>query len=144
MTVLAYPRLSSSTMTMIQSTMQELSSQLESGNVSSVEATQACLSHIENNDIEGCLWVTGDFHYGSISKVGAGLDVGHRLYEVMVGPTGSFLSFVGAAMVETEQYLMGFSEWNHTRFECNPSTGIVLVQYISDEGNVIAEMNLQV
>ena len=102
------------------------------------------LSHIEDNDIEGCLWVTGDFHYGSISKVGAGLDVGHRLYEVMVGPTGSFLSFVGAAMVETEQYLMGLSEWNHTRFECDPSTGIVLVQYISDAGEVIAEMNLQV
>ena len=101
------------------------------------------LTHIDDNDIEGCLWVTGDFHYGSISKVGAGLDVGHRLYEVMVGPSGSFLSFVGAAMMETEQYIMGLSQWNHTRFECNPSTGVVGVQYISDEGDVIAEMNLQ-
>lgn len=102
------------------------------------------LSYIEDSEIEGVLWVTGDFHYGSISRVGAIGDVGDSMYEVMAGPSGSFHNPIGDMMVLTEQYIMGFSEWNHTRFVCNPDTGEVLVQFVGDDGDIIEEMSLMI
>lgn len=100
------------------------------------------LGFIEDSTVEGLLWITGDFHMGCISKVGAIGDVGSSMYEVMAGPSGSFLNPIGDFIIETEQYLLGFSQWNHTRFVCNPETGEVLVQFVGDDGAVIEEMSL--
>ena len=99
------------------------------------------LGHIEDSAIEGVLWVSGDFHFGAICKVGAAGDVGDSQYEVMAGPSGSFINPIGL-FVETEQYVMGITEWNHTRFVCNPETGEVLVQFVGDSGDVIEDMTL--
>jgi alkaline phosphatase D len=102
------------------------------------------LSFIEDSGVEGVLWITGDFHMGAISKVGAPEDIGSSMHEVMVGPSGSFLNPIGDLMIETEQYLLGLSQWNHTRFVCNPETGEIIVQFVGDSGDVLEEMSLMI
>ena len=108
------------------------------------EQREEILGHIEDSSIEGVLWIAGDFHYGAVSRVGAAGDVGDSMYEVMAGPAGSFLNPIGQLLVPTEQYILGFSEWNHTRFVCNPDTGEIVVQFIGDTGSLINEMSLMV
>lgn len=102
------------------------------------------LSHIEDSAIEGVLWITGDFHYGSISRLSPAGKVGDSMYEVMTGPSGSFHNPMGNLLVPTEQYILSFAEWNHTRFVCNPDTGEVFVQFVGDEGQIIEEMSLMI
>jgi alkaline phosphatase D len=105
------------------------------------EQREEILGHIDDSAIEGVLWVSGDFHFGAICKVGAAGDVGNSQYEVMVGPSGSFINPIGL-FVETEQYFMRIPEWNHTRFVCNPETGEIIVQFVGDPGDVIEELSL--
>lgn len=101
------------------------------------------LSHIEDNDIPGVLWISGDFHFGFIAQVGRTGDVGDSMMEVLVGPSGSFINIMGELLVTTEQYQQALPEWCHTRFECNPQTGEVFIQYILDDGSVGMERQLE-
>ena len=101
------------------------------------------LSHIEENDIPGVLWISGDFHFGFIAQVGRTGEVGDSMMEVLVGPTGSFINIMGELLVTTEQYQQALPEWCHTRFECNPQTGEVFIQYILDDGSIGMERRLE-
>lgn len=101
------------------------------------------LSHIEDSEISGVLWISGDFHFGFIAQVGRTGDVGDSMMEVLVGPSGSFLNVMGELMVTTEQYQQRIAAWCHTRFECNPQTGEVLIQYILDDGTIGMERTLE-
>lgn len=103
---------------------------------------QELLNCIEENDISGVLFIAGDFHFGQINHVSRSGEVGDQLYEVLAGPSGSFINILGDLIVPTEQYLMSFGEWNHTRFTCHPSAGTILVEYIGDQGDVIESMRL--
>jgi len=105
---------------------------------------QQVLTFIEDEGIDGILWIGGDFHYASVCRVGRPGDIGDNMYEVLAGPTGSFLNPLGDLIVNTDQYLLSHSEWNHTRFECDPDLGTVTVAFIGNDQEIFAEMVLDV
>lgn len=100
------------------------------------------LSHIEDNNISGCVWISGDFHFALIAKVSPEGQVGSSMYEILTGPSGSFLNPAGEYMVETEQYQNAFAAWNYTSFTYNPQTDELLVEFIGDDGAVLLERTL--
>lgn len=94
------------------------------------------LTFIEEEQIPNILWVSGDFHYGMVSKVSRAGDVGFEMHEVLTGPTGSGPSPLGGLLVPTDQYIYGHSNWCHTRFTVDPSTQSILVEFVGDDGVV--------
>ena len=108
------------------------------------EQRSEILSHIEESNIDGVLWVSGDFHFGLISQVSPLGQSGDSMMEVLVGPSGSFLNIMGDLLVTTDQYQQRIAAWCHTRFECNPATGEILIQYILDDGTIGMERRLEV
>ena len=68
---------------------------------------------------------------------------GDTMNEVLVGPSGSFLNIMGELLVPTEQFQQRLAAWCHTRFECNPATGEIDIQYILDDGSVGMERRLE-
>lgn len=100
------------------------------------------LSHIENNAIEGVLWLSGDFHYAQHNRVSPPGEIGDTQFEFLCGPTGSFLNPIGGLAAETEQFIWSLSEWNYTLFEADPGTGEVTIKYIGDDGSILHSTNL--
>lgn len=97
------------------------------------------LSHIEDNGIAGVLWLSGDFHFGLFAQVSPVGQVGDSMMEILNGPTGSFINPMGELLVPTEQFQQAVGTWSYSRYECNPQTGEVLVQFIGDDGVVLME-----
>jgi phosphodiesterase/alkaline phosphatase D-like protein len=102
------------------------------------------LSYIEDQDITGVVFVSGDFHFGQICRVSQTGEVGSELHEVLVGPGGSFLNPMGSMIPEGAQFLVGLSEWNYTEFVCDPDLGTIAVSFFSDEGELLAERVISV
>ena len=102
----------------------------------------ALLDHVTENDIEGVLFVSGDHHFGMVAHVGPRGEPSWDLWEVLVGPSGSFLNAAAALYSGDEQYPLMFAEWNATRFHCDPGTGAVTVTFVGDDGAVLAEQTL--
>ena len=100
------------------------------------------LSHIEDNAIEGVLWLSGDFHFGLVAQVSPTGSIGDSLMEVLNGPTGSFINIMGELMVPTEQYQDAVATWTYSKYICNPQTGEVVVQFIDDSGSILLERSL--
>ena len=100
------------------------------------------LSYIEDNGIEGVIWLSGDFHFGLVAQVSPTGAIGDTMMEVLNGPTGSFINIMGELMVPTEQYQDAVATWTYTKYMCNPQTGEVQVQFIDDSGDVLLERSL--
>ena len=90
-------------------------------------------------NITGVVFVSGDFHFGQICHVSPEGEMGNDLYEVLVGPGGSFLNPMGGMIPQGEQFLIGLSEWNYTEFVCDPDLGTIAISFLSDEGEILAE-----
>ncbi len=101
------------------------------------------LSYIQENGIEGVLWVSGDHHLGMVNRVDPPGDFGSDQWEVLTGPTGSRINVLGDLLVLDEQFQMAVLAWNWTRFELDPNLGTVGVQFIGDDGALLAETTLQ-
>lgn len=103
------------------------------------------LSHIVDNGIEGVVWLAGDIHLAATCTVGQTGQLADGMHEIIAGPGGSFLNIVADLVVDydEQQFPILFAEWNYTRISCDPGTGIVGVQYIADDGSVLAEIDLQ-
>ncbi|MCO4771625.1 MAG: alkaline phosphatase D family protein [Deltaproteobacteria bacterium] len=98
------------------------------------------LSFIEDENIEGVLFLSGDMHFGSVCSVSGSGDVGAGLWEVMAGPGGSTvnpMAFLPPSW--TDQYDVVVAEWNTVLLDLDPSTGEAGVSFIGDNGSVIAE-----
>jgi hypothetical protein len=102
------------------------------------------LSFIEDENIGGVLWITGDFHFGTISKIGALGELGEDRWEVMVGPSGSTLNPLAEIYDNPEQFPVMFAAWNSTVLELDPARGEVAIRYIGDDGAVLAEKTLTI
>ena len=103
------------------------------------------LSHIVDGGIGGVLWIAGDIHLAAVARIDRAGGVAEDMHEVIAGPGGSFLNFAAdlAVNLDREQIPIIFAEWNYTRFACDPGTGIVSVQFVGDDGSVLAETDLQ-
>ena len=106
------------------------------------EQRSQLLGHIENNGIEGVLFLSGDFHFAQHARVSPPGEVGDTLFEVLCGPGGSFLNPIGDLAVETEQFLWSMSAWNSAVITADPGTGEVHVAFIGDDGGSLHELSM--
>jgi len=105
------------------------------------------LAHIEDNEIEGVLWLSGDLHIGLLAHVGAANEVGSSAWEVLVGPGGSPVRFkrsmVGGIFdANVERFPLFVDQHNFTLFEADPDAGTVTIGFVGDDGEIIAEQVL--
>jgi alkaline phosphatase D len=105
------------------------------------EQREELLTHTA--DIPGVLWISGDLHWGAINSVDPVGGIAAAQWEVLAGPGGSPLNIAAELVVSREQYPVLFAAWNHTRFSCDPGTGVISVSFIGDDGAVIHELDLQ-
>lgn len=101
------------------------------------------LDHIVGNEIEGILWITGDFHFCSASRVDAKDGVGTDQWEIMVGPGGSSLNVVADLVEPSEQFPLLFGAWSSSLIHLDPGTGQVRVQWVGDDGEVVEQFEVQ-
>lgn len=92
--------------------------------------------------VPGAFVVTGDMHFGSVQHVDAE-GPGASVVEVAAGPSGSRTLLVDA-IVEVlgelpPQYVLALEAWTWCRFDLDPGTGEVHVEFIGDDGEVWAE-----
>ncbi|MBT6434356.1 MAG: hypothetical protein HOK28_14755 [Deltaproteobacteria bacterium] len=101
------------------------------------------LEHIEDNDIQGVLWVSGDFHFSALAKVDKPGGPGANQWEVFAGPAGSFVNPIVYIAQENDQYKHIYKTYTYTYFEADPDAGTMRVKFINDDGNVLTEDVLQ-
>ena len=102
------------------------------------------LSHIEEEHIQGVLWITGDFHFCSASKVGRVGELGESQWEVMVGPGGSTLNIAAKLLDPREQFPVIFAEWTSSLITLDPGLGTAHVTWVGDDGIVLEEITIEV
>ena len=100
------------------------------------------LDHIVANDVEGVLWITGDFHMCTASRIDPLEGVAADLWEVMVGPGGSFLNIAAKLVEPNDQFPVIFAEYCSTLIHLDPGTGTVRVEWVADDGSVWDEITL--
>ena len=93
------------------------------------------------NAVEGVLWITGDFHMCTASRIDP-QRVAADLWEVMVGPGGSFLNIAAKLVEPSDQFPVIFAEYCSTLIHLDPGTGDVQVEWIGDDGSVLGEIAL--
>jgi alkaline phosphatase D len=105
------------------------------------------LSFVQDEGIEGVLWLSGDLHYGQVGLVGQAGALGAADWEVLVGPSGSQINpwpgivAQGPAYDELqEQYPVLLSARTSCLFELDPEIGTVRVRFVDDDDVVLAEM----
>ena len=106
------------------------------------EQRSEILDHIVANAVEGVLWLTGDFHMCTASRLDPEEGVAADLWEVMVGPGGSFLNIAAKLVEPSDQFPVIFAEYCSTLIHLDPGTGAVRVEWIGDDGTVFGEIDL--
>jgi alkaline phosphatase D len=102
------------------------------------------LDHIVGNDIDGVLWITGDFHFCSASRVDPEGGVASDQWEIMVGPGGSNLNIVADLIEPSEQFPVLFGARSSNLIHLDPGTGHVRVQWVGDDGEVVEEFEIDI
>ena len=102
------------------------------------------LDHIVGNEIEGVLWITGDFHLCTASRIDPEGGVAADLWEIMVGPGGSTINLVADLIEPSEQFPVLFGAWSSNLIHLDPGTGRVMVQWVGDEGEVVEQFELTI
>jgi len=102
------------------------------------------MTFLEEEDIPGVLFIAGDFHFGQVCHVSPQGAPGSSLYEVLVGPGGSFINPMGGLIQATEQFIIGLSEWSYTEFVCDSDQGTLAITFLSDDGDILAEYTIAV
>jgi len=98
------------------------------------------LGYIEDEGIQGVLFLGGDMHFGSVCRVSRDGEVGDSLYEVMAGPGGSVVNPMTLIVPTwTDQFELVVSDLNTVLLNLDPATGEVGVTFIDDNGDVIDE-----
>jgi alkaline phosphatase D len=100
------------------------------------------LGHIRDGGITGVLWVSGDVHFAQVANVDPVGGIAADQWEVLPGPSGSFLNAVVDLFGGDPQFPILFAAWNWGRFTCDPGVGTVHVEFVGDDGVVIAEQTL--
>ena len=101
------------------------------------------LDHIADNDIQGVLWVSGDFHFSALTKVDKAGGPGENQYEVFAGPGGSFVNPIVYIAQENDQYKHIYKTYTYTYFEADPDAGTMRIKFINDNGSVLTDDTLQ-
>jgi len=101
------------------------------------EQRREILDHILAHEVEGVLWITGDFHMSTASRIDPPGGAAEELWEIMVGTGGSFLNIAAELLEPREQFPVIFAQWCSTLFHLDPGTGQVRVEWVGDDGSVL-------
>jgi len=100
------------------------------------------ISFMEERNISA-FFVSGDFHFGALTHVGANFGApAYGMYEAFTGPSGSDINpIVKTALATTasSQYLRLHDTWTYTRFDLDTEADTLLVSFIDDYGVTISE-----
>ncbi len=100
------------------------------------------LGHIEDQGLQGVLWISGDMHFGSVLWLSPEGELGADQREVMVGPSGSTRMALVDVYPEGGQYTELIGLWNSVTFGLDATLGEVLVCFYGDAGEILAEQTL--
>jgi phosphodiesterase/alkaline phosphatase D-like protein len=92
--------------------------------------------------IEGVLFVSGDFHVGAAAYIEPENAPGGHLKEILCGPGGSPISSAYALIPEGGRLPMIITQFNYTRFECDPDRGQITVSWIGNGGEVLGSLTM--
>lgn len=95
------------------------------------------LEHIDDNAIGGVLWVSGDFHLGSIGRV-AKAGVGARQLEVLAGPGGQVANPLYTSL-NAPQFDWATGTNNYAAMRFDPATRQVRVMFHDANDDIIAD-----
>jgi len=101
------------------------------------------LNLIEENAIEGVAVISGDVHHGGICYASPAGEIGGSVLEIIAGPAGSNLNPFGSLYSESDQHLRWIYDWTYTRFTANPGTGLVWIEFVNNEGQVVADIEVE-
>ena len=105
-------------------------------------ARDELLRHVEGTGIPGVLFVSGDFHLGSVGRVSR-RGLGSATYEVLAGPGDQSPNPI-AGTLGGEQFEWVTSRSNYTSFSLDPASRAVLVRHVDGGGRTLNEQVLTV
>lgn len=100
------------------------------------------IDFIDQNNISGVMWVSGDLHVGGVGHISAAGEAGANQWEALTGPSGSPITIAASRINADERLPVVVKQWNYTLFSANPDDGTMQIQYIADDGDVIDEITL--
>lgn len=103
------------------------------------DARQAMLEVLAG--LENVFFISGDFHMGLVCHVQSE-GPGWEFYDILVGPGGQIPNPIADLMAPNPQFPTGVSAPNITRLVANPRSNTLSVEYLSDEGEVLASIVL--
>lgn len=96
------------------------------------------LDFIDDAGIGGVFWIAGDFHFGSLGRVGASGERGENQWEVLVGPGGQTANPLHTTLTGSRwPYASGTNNYTELRFD--PTAAEIRVRFIDGGGDVIAD-----
>ena len=104
---------------------------------------ESILEHIRDTDIPGVVWISGDVHFGMVGKVDRPGGAGDNQWEVVTGSAGSRINPVAQFMRPTERKPVIVRKHNWVLFEADPDRGAIQVQYIGNDGGLLASRMLR-
>jgi alkaline phosphatase D len=90
------------------------------------------LDFIENRDIKGVWWLSGDLHFGSIGGI-APTGARRRMHEVLMGPGGTDARMVS---LPSGQFDRAVEEKNYTVFRADPIKRELTVTFVTARGEI--------
>ncbi len=108
------------------------------------EQREELLQFIDDAQIEGLLWITGDFHWGAATRVGKKFPfLAGQQWEILAGPAGSFINPIAWVTQTNDQLHRVVGQFNYTWFHADPATGMVEVAFVGDDGATITSITLE-
>ncbi|MDP3504075.1 MAG: alkaline phosphatase D family protein [Myxococcales bacterium] len=95
------------------------------------------LEHIDSKGLRGVLWVSGDFHLGTVGRVSRE-GPGSKAIEALVGPGGQTAN-TSPTYPSPPQFDFATGTNNYVLIDLEPSTVVARLRYISGRGEVIAD-----
>lgn len=99
------------------------------------------LSHIDDELIDGVLWISGDFHLASIQQVSRS-GIGESQREVLVGPGAQTANPGWTLLRFAEGFFFSSGTNNYTTFELDPERNMITVTYVAADGEIIESQTL--
>lgn len=95
--------------------------------------------------VPGVLFVTGDLHFGALTRVGQAGETGEDLWEVMSGPAGSRINGVPGFYTgdRTQFPILVTEQWSWCRFVADAGLGTLLVEFRDDDDAIVASQELR-
>jgi alkaline phosphatase D len=99
-------------------------------------ARNEILSFIDNERIGGVLWLSGDFHFGSIGRVSRS-GFGSQAVEVLVGPGAQDPNPIWGTLVDDAQFDFTTGTNNYAVFDLDPASHTAVVTFHDRNGAVL-------